>query len=112
MERPEQPHARGRVRSGKACEEHDDQEDQPHVIGFPYRADRAGNLPSLIRGARTDAQEVPDPAAEIGAAEQRIRDEGGQHHQRKEQFESYHACLAPACASRRRNATRITRSTA
>src|SRR4029078_6647341 len=65
---------------GEPGPQHDEREDEPHVGGFPHRPDRvreerAGTLAAL--GATRD--EVPEPGAEVGTAEQRVR--GDPEHQ-------------------------------
>ena len=56
----------------KAREQQHDAEDQPDVIGFPNGADRVCDRFALLRAARTAGECVPNAAAEIGAAENRV----------------------------------------
>ena len=54
--------------------EHDQTEDQPHVVRFPDRTDRVVDQrarPFAPLGAARE--EVPEPGAEVGAAEERVR---------------------------------------
>ena len=70
---------RVRLREG-GPQDHED-EDQPDVVGFPYRPDGM-----LDRGARMRTSlrpaggQVPESGAEVGTAEDRVRDNGQQQH--------------------------------
>ena len=79
-QRDEQRERDRRERLGEGGPQHDETEDQPDVVRLPHRADgvadhRARHLPAL--GAARG--EVPEPGAEVGAAEQRVR--GDPHHE-------------------------------
>ena len=60
---------------GKRREEHDDDEDQPDVVRLPDRADGVLDERALLRLARAGRQQIPDAAAEVGAAEQGVEHE-------------------------------------
>ena len=68
--------------SENAGPQHDEAEDQPDVVRLPHRADRVVDQrarPFAPLGAAGD--EVPEPGAEVGAAEERVRgDAEEQHH--------------------------------
>ena len=57
---------------GKIGEDEHDHKDQPDVIRLPDGANGMGNHLTLLGGARTSGQQVPDAAAEVGAAQQRV----------------------------------------
>ena len=49
-------------------------EDEPHVVGFPDRADRLRDAPALGgTGSRRARDEVPETGTEVGAGEQDVR---------------------------------------
>jgi hypothetical protein len=63
---------------GKPLQQHED-EDEPHVVGFPDRAERVLDQTAAGHGTvATAGEQVPEAAAEVGAAEQRVRREGGE----------------------------------
>src|SRR5207249_10432260 len=55
----------------EAGEEQHDREDEPYVVRFPHRANRLRDELALMLPARTERQEVPHAASEIGAAQHR-----------------------------------------
>ena len=61
--------------SENAGPQHDEAEDQPDVVRFPHRADRVVDDARAAAAPRSapPAIEVPEPGAEVGAAEQRVR---------------------------------------
>src|SRR6185503_20911784 len=54
-------------------------QDQPDVVRFPHRADRARDQFALTHLARPIGQQIPHPAAEIGAAEQHVGRQGDEN---------------------------------
>ena len=61
--------------SGKHGPEHDEDEDQPDVVRLPDRADRVvDELPRSRAALGPAGDEIPEPGAEVGAAEQRVGD--------------------------------------
>ena len=80
-ERHEQGEGDRLVGLGEAGPQHDEAEDQPHVVGLPDRGDGvvdvlAGAFAAL--GAAGD--EVPEPGAEVGAAEHGVGGDGDEQH--------------------------------
>ena len=60
-------------------EEHQDV-DQPDVVRLPHRADAAVDLgPQVGAAAGVAGEQVPHPAAEVGAAEERVGDHADEH---------------------------------
>ena len=68
--------------------QHDEQEDQPHVVGLPHRAHRALDHPAHPPAARVAARgQVPEARAQVGARQHRV---GGQREQRESQADLGH----------------------
>ena len=62
-----------RVGLGEARPEHHEAEDQPHVVGLPHGPDRVVDHPAgTITAVGAAGDEVPEPGAEVGAAEDRV----------------------------------------
>ena len=71
-ERDEQGEGDRGVRRREAGPEHDEAEDQPHVVGFPHRSDRVvDDLAGSFAAVASPGDQVPEPGAEVGAAEDR-----------------------------------------
>jgi hypothetical protein len=67
-------------------EEDDDHEDQPHVVGFPDGRDGVLDDLALPLRARAGREQVPQAAAVIGAAGQRVDDERGEDDEREDEL--------------------------
>src|SRR5207249_2246999 len=67
-----------------------DHRDQPHVVGFPDRTDRAFDQPPLGLGARPAREEIPHTAAEVSTREERVERERDHHHAREDRGERQH----------------------
>ncbi len=63
--------------------QHDEAEDQPDVVGFPHRTDRVlDQAPRPFAARRAAGGQIPEPRAEVGAAEQCVRGDPEQQHAR------------------------------
>ncbi len=66
---------------GEPGPEHDQREDQPHVVGFPHRADGVvDERPWSLAPVRSAGDEVPEPGAEVRAGEDRVGTHRGEQH--------------------------------
>ena len=73
-QRHEQRERDRRERLGERGPQHDEAEDEPDVVRLPHRADRVGDHRTRPRAPLGAAgEEVPEPGAEVGAAEERVR---------------------------------------
>ena len=92
--------AHRRERAGKTREENDDRDDQPHVIGFPDRADRVRDRRPLSIGRSAARKQIPEAAAVVGAAEERVRCERADESRREKLDRIDHASLRFGAVSR------------
>ena len=78
-ERDEQRERDGGVGLGEAGPQHDEDEDQPHVVGLPHRADGVvDQFAGTLAAAGAAGDEVPEPGAEVGAAEHGVGGDGAE----------------------------------
>ena len=75
MEGDEQRNAERLECQRKAREDQHDDEDEPDVIRFPHGAHRVRDCITLLFFAWAGCKQIPDTAAEVGAAQHGIRDE-------------------------------------
>jgi hypothetical protein len=68
-----------RVREREGGEEHHHDEDQPDVVGLPDRRQRLLDELALRAGAPAEGEQIPEAAAEIGAAGERVDGQPAEH---------------------------------
>ena len=83
--RDHQRHEQGQRDRGVGLRErrpqHDEDEDQPDVVGFPHRSDRVfDDRPRAGAAFRAARGQVPEPGPEIGAAEHGVGEHRRQQH--------------------------------
>ena len=81
VERDEQRQRDRGVGLGEAGPQHDEDEDQPDVVGLPDRSDRVvDDLAGTLAAVGAAGDEVPEPGAEVGAAEHGVGGDGEEQH--------------------------------
>ena len=79
VERDEQGQRDRREDLRKAGPEHDQAEDQPHVVGLPHWSDRVvDHVAGTFATLSATRHQVPEPGAEVGSAEDRVGHDGGE----------------------------------
>ena len=67
------------VRLGEPGPQQHEAEDQPHVVALPDGADRVvDHLARPLAAGRSSGDQIPEPGAEVGAAEDRVQHDGEQ----------------------------------
>ena len=80
-ERDEQGQRDRGVGLGEAGPQHDEDEDQPDVVGLPHRSDGVvDHLPRARPALGAAGDEVPEAGAEVGAAEHGVGRDGEEQH--------------------------------